>query len=163
MISRLPSALPRTFPLVSFLLSVQARTHGYLCNRSLRPAPSKLRPSSLIPSSQRSLFLSSPRYSSSTASPPPQNGPSATAIFYRALLPSMLHCLAIGSIVYYALELVYMTLSREKQVEVLGDKVRRLEEALEIARVEPVEGVSRSTKGIEGDGKGRGKSWFKVW
>jgi len=75
----------------------------------------------------------------------------------------MLHCLALGSIVYYALELVYMTLSREKQVEVLGDKVRRLEEALEIARVEPVEGVSRNTKGNEGDREGKGKSWWKVW
>jgi len=56
-----------------------------------------------------------------------------------------------------------MTLSREKQVEELGDKVRRLEEALEIARQEPVEGVSRSVKRTEGDGVGKGKSWWKVW
>ncbi|GAA5864890.1 hypothetical protein JCM5353_003324 [Sporobolomyces roseus] len=144
MISRLPSTLPRNL-------------------QPLRQAPSKFRPSQSISSPLRSFSLSSPRYSSSTASTPLRDGPSVTAVFYKALLPSMLHCLALGSIVYYALELAYMTLSREKQVEELGDKVRRLEEALEIARQEPVEGVLRSVKRTEGDGGGKGKSWWKVW
>ncbi|GAA5897635.1 uncharacterized protein JCM6883_006762 [Sporobolomyces salmoneus] len=88
-------------------------------------------------------------------------GPSATAVFYRALVPSMLHCLALGSIVYYALELAYMTLKREQQVELLGDKVRKLEGELEDARRGP---IGRVTGMIERKTDEREeKPWWKVW
>lgn len=68
----------------------------------------------------------------------------------------MLHCLALGSIVYYALETGYMYLSREKQAEDLGKKVEELERELAVARAGPVV--------VGSDGlKSSGKSWWKFW
>ncbi|GAA5906380.1 hypothetical protein JCM5296_003184 [Sporobolomyces johnsonii] len=112
----------------------------------------------------RTLVLSrssSSSSSSSPAAPPPRDQPSPTAIFYRALVPSILHCLALGSIVYYALELTYMWLRREKEAEELGAKVAELERELEEAR------KGRGPSGVsEGEGEGEtaaGRSWWKLW
>lgn len=85
--------------------------------------------------------------------PKPRN---ATSEFYRNLIPSMLHCLALGSIVYYALEVGYMYLSREKQAEDLGKRVEELERELAVARAGP------ALTGSDG-GKSSGKSWWKFW
>ena len=74
----------------------------------------------------------------------------------------MLHCLALGSIVYYALELVYMTLKREQQVELLGGRVKELEDELEAARKGPLESVETATDGGRIEGENR-KNWWKVW
>ncbi|BGP42241.1 hypothetical protein JCM10449v2_006246 [Rhodotorula kratochvilovae] len=80
---------------------------------------------------------------------------SASAEFYRAMVPSMLHCLALGSIVYYALELAYMMLAREKEGLDLREKVARLEGELEAAR--RGEGSEQEVR------EGKGRSWWKLW
>lgn len=72
----------------------------------------------------------------------------------------MLHCLALGSIVYYALELVYMSLKREQQVERLGAQVARLELELETARHSS---VSKAVPAQVGGPNASGKRWWKVW
>ncbi|GAA6003969.1 hypothetical protein JCM10207_006491 [Rhodosporidiobolus poonsookiae] len=89
--------------------------------------------------------------------PQPHEKPqrSATSEFYRALVPSMLHCLALGSIVYYALELVWMYLKREKEREELRKRVEELEGELETLR--------SGGKGVGKDGAAQGKSWWKLW
>lgn len=69
----------------------------------------------------------------------------------------MLHCLALGSIVYYALELVYMTLKREQQVEVLGNRVKLLEQELDNARTGSGE-AAPTTSGETGK-----RRWWKLW
>ncbi|BGP26460.1 hypothetical protein JCM10295v2_005413 [Rhodotorula toruloides] len=82
--------------------------------------------------------------------------PNATSEFYRNLIPSMLHCLALGSIVYYALEFGYMYLSREKQAEDMGKRVEQLERELAVARAGPaVAGSDRV--------QSSGQSWWKFW
>ncbi|GAA5972300.1 hypothetical protein JCM3765_007661 [Sporobolomyces pararoseus] len=125
-------------------------------NVQLATRPSSFRNLLSTSLARRSISSSSPEASSSTTS----TGPSATAVFYRALVPSMLHCLALGSIVYYALELVYMTLKREQQVELLGGRVKELENELEAARRGPTEAIKTAADGrIEGEKK----SWWKVW
>ncbi|GAA5922086.1 hypothetical protein JCM3775_003486 [Rhodotorula graminis] len=97
----------------------------------------------------------------STPPPPPPGPPqqpkarSATSEFYRNLVPAMLHCLALGSIVYYALELTYMVLSREKQGDELRAKVERLEAQLAEARVGKVE--------AQGGTPAPRRSWWKLW
>ncbi|CEQ40653.1 SPOSA6832_02287 [Sporobolomyces salmonicolor] len=84
--------------------------------------------------------------------------PSPTAVFYRALVPSILHCLALGSIVYYALELSYMWLRREKDAEDLGARVAELERELEEAR------KGRETGGVSaGERTARRGSWWRLW
>jgi hypothetical protein len=65
----------------------------------------------------------------------------------------MLHCLALGSIVYYALELLHHTLDRELVVEELETKVRGLEGELEVLR-------SGSDGLVQGES---GKSWWRFW
>ncbi|GAA6000583.1 uncharacterized protein JCM10292_000496 [Rhodotorula paludigena] len=86
--------------------------------------------------------------------PTEEERPSATAEFYRALVPSMLHCLALGSIVYYALELTYMYLLREKQGDDLRAKVAALEDELAAVRAGPhdAQGGAKATR-----------SWWKLW
>ncbi|GAA5898465.1 hypothetical protein JCM6882_007783 [Rhodosporidiobolus microsporus] len=91
--------------------------------------------------------------------PPEPPRRSATAEFYRALVPAMLHCLALGSIVYYALELGWMWLKREKEAGELRERVGGLEEELEVERSR---GAGGSTKGVGERGEGRG-SWWKLW
>lgn len=68
----------------------------------------------------------------------------------------MLHCLALGSIVYYALEVGYMYLSREKQAEDLGKRVDELERELAVARAGPAVAGSEGSKTSE-------KTWWKFW
>ncbi|BGP34089.1 hypothetical protein JCM10296v2_005904 [Rhodotorula toruloides] len=85
--------------------------------------------------------------------PKPRN---ATSEFYRDLIPSMLHCLALGSIVYYGLETGYMYLSREKQAEDLGKRVEELERELAVVRAGPAVIGSDGEKSIV-------KSWWKFW
>lgn len=68
----------------------------------------------------------------------------------------MLHCIALGSIVYYALELVHNTLDNEVIIEELRAEVSLLEGRLE--------GVVKGSEGKEG-GKGMGtgtgrRGWF---
>lgn len=46
----------------------------------------------------------------------------------------MLHCLALGSIVYYALELLHSTLDNELVIEELRREVEKLEGRLEELR-----------------------------
>ncbi|GAA5954796.1 hypothetical protein JCM8115_005533 [Rhodotorula mucilaginosa] len=102
-----------------------------------------------------------PPLSSGSAPPPPDSKPkqrSATSEFYRALVPSMLHCLALGSIVYYALELGYIYLAREKDGETLRARVEQLEGELEMARAGGADGTAA---GLEGE-RSR-KSWWKLW
>ncbi|GAA6056525.1 hypothetical protein JCM3770_006860 [Rhodotorula araucariae] len=94
-----------------------------------------------------------PRHPSPDSPPPPPR--SASAEFYRAMVPSMLHCLALGSIVYYALELAYMVLAREKEGLDLRDQVARLEGELEVAR--------RGAVGAREEHGAKGKSWWKLW
>lgn len=74
--------------------------------------------------------------SSPTSPPPstPKKKSSPTALFYRNLLPSMLHCLALGSIIYYALELLHNFLDAELIKEELDLKIEGLERELEIVR-----------------------------
>lgn len=66
----------------------------------------------------------------------------------------MLHCLALGSIVYYALELTYMYLLREKQGDDLRAKVAALEDELAAVRAGPhdAQGGAKATR-----------SWWKLW
>jgi hypothetical protein len=75
----------------------------------------------------------------------------------------MLHCLALGSIVYYALELTYMTLSREQQVELLGERVKLLEGELDLARRGPTDEGRKVTEGRTDPTEGERKRWWKVW
>ncbi|GAA5868569.1 hypothetical protein JCM1840_005492 [Sporobolomyces johnsonii] len=107
----------------------------------------------------RTLLLSRSSSSSSPAAPPPRDQPSPTAIFYRALVPSILHCLALGSIVYYALELTYMWLRREKEAEELGAKVAELERELEEAR----KGRGPSGGSEREGATAKGRSWWRLW
>jgi hypothetical protein len=68
----------------------------------------------------------------------------------------MLHCLALGSIVYYALELTWMWLKREKEGEELKKRVEELERELQVERTR---GTKKGrTAATEGEG-----SWWKVW
>ncbi|GAA5843062.1 hypothetical protein JCM9279_001847 [Rhodotorula babjevae] len=97
-----------------------------------------------------------------SAPPPPPPGPpqppkarSATSEFYRNLVPAMLHCLALGSIVYYALELAYMVLAREKQGDELRAKVERLEGQLADARAGKVD--------VQGETRAAQRSWWQLW
>ncbi|GAA5927394.1 hypothetical protein JCM1841_000459 [Sporobolomyces salmonicolor] len=113
--------------------------------------------SAKLPPPTRTLVLSRPS-SSSAAAPRPRPQPSPTAVFYRALVPSILHCLALGSIVYYALELSYMWLRREKDAEDLGARVAELERELEEAR------KGRETGGVSaGERTARRGSWWRLW
>ncbi|POY72338.1 hypothetical protein BMF94_4640 [Rhodotorula taiwanensis] len=103
-------------------------------------------------------------------SPPPSGGSgrqppkprSATSEFYRALVPSMLHCLALGSIVYYALELGYVWLAREKEGEELRLRVAQLESELAVARTSPL-GDAGTAGGGALAGSGEKRSWWKLW
>lgn len=88
-------------------------------------------------------------------SPPKERSTSATAQFYRDLVPAMLHCLALGSIVYYALELTWMTLAREKQGEELRARVEQLEGQLAEARAGKVD--------AQEVGQAARRSWWKLW
>ncbi|GAA6018392.1 hypothetical protein JCM11491_005957 [Sporobolomyces phaffii] len=136
--------------------------------------PLRTRPSRLAPSPSTSRRLEPPRSNRpshrlvSTSPASASSGPSATAVFYRALVPSMLHCLALGSIVYYALELAYMTLEREQQVDTLGTRVRLLERELDHARTTS----NRRRGGLDGDPshdeaaqarRGPDTPWWKLW
>jgi len=67
----------------------------------------------------------------------------------------MLHCLALGSIVYYALELTWMTLAREKQGEELRARVEQLEGQLAEARAGKVD--------AQEVGQAARRSWWKLW
>ncbi|KAL8277424.1 hypothetical protein RQP46_010146 [Phenoliferia psychrophenolica] len=106
------------------------------------------------------------RLSSSTSTPPsPSSSPpppaprerSVTGQFYRQLVPSMLHCLALGSIVYYALELLWSHLESEVVIGELQGQVKELEERLDAVRWggEVEEEASRVGSS--------GRSWWKMW
>ncbi|SCV69308.1 BQ2448_2328 [Microbotryum intermedium] len=56
---------------------------------------------------------------------------SATSIFYRKLVPSMLHCLALGSIACYALELLHSHLYGQYIAKELQTRVDGLKSELE--------------------------------
>ena len=58
----------------------------------------------------------------------------------------MLHCIALGSIVYYALELVHNTLDNEFIIEELRGEVLELEGRLEGA-VKGSEGTEKKKRG----------------
>lgn len=68
----------------------------------------------------------------------------------------MLHCLALGSIVYYALELLHSTLDNELVIEELQQEVEKLEGRLDELRWGKVEGG-------EAPVPGKGGSWWKFW
>ncbi|SCZ97522.1 BZ3500_MvSof-1268-A1-R1_Chr4-3g07228 [Microbotryum saponariae] len=53
-------------------------------------------------------------------------GVSATSVFYRKLAPSMLHCLALGSIVCYGLELLHSHLHGQYLAKELQARVDEL-------------------------------------
>lgn len=63
----------------------------------------------------------------------------------------MLHCLALGSIIYYSLELLHNYLDSELIKEELEIKIMILESELEGLR-----------KGVEEGGRESG-SWWKSW
>ncbi|KAM0752167.1 hypothetical protein T439DRAFT_379273 [Meredithblackwellia eburnea MCA 4105] len=112
---------------------------------------------------RRPFSSSTPRPSQSQSHQ--RQGPSPTAIFYRHLVPSMIQCLAIGSIVYYALELLHNTLDRERIIEELQAKVDGLERELQ----EKTQGRKGLLVGMVGGRNGdsletgAGKSWWKFW
>ncbi|GAA5876913.1 hypothetical protein JCM8547_006309 [Rhodosporidiobolus lusitaniae] len=87
--------------------------------------------------------------------PEPPKQRSASAEFYRQIVPSMLHILALSSIVYYALELSWMWLKRDKEGVELREKVEKLEKELEDER-------KRGTTGGKAAG-GKGGNWWKLW
>lgn len=72
----------------------------------------------------------------------------------------MIACLAIGSCVYYALELTHSVLDREVVVRELEEKVMGLEAEVERLRVS---GVGSKVGAGEGELLEAGKSWWKVW
>lgn len=88
-------------------------------------------------------------------------------IFYRSLVPSMVACLAIASCVYYALELAYVVLEREKRGIELAKRVEVLEGTLEkLMVVKPQESNDVVETGkVEGDDgqRSRTQSWWKIW
>lgn len=71
----------------------------------------------------------------------------------------MLHCLALGSIVYYALELGYIYLAREKEGDELRGRVEQLETELALARAHP--GAADSLE--EAGGELKQKKWWSLW
>ncbi|GAA5956307.1 hypothetical protein JCM21900_006138 [Sporobolomyces salmonicolor] len=126
--------------------------------RPLHPARASSRSAQLAPPPPTRTLVRSRPSSSSAAAPRPRDQPSPTAVFYRALVPSILHCLALGSIVYYALELSYMWLRREKDAEDLGARVAELERELEEAR------KGRATGGVgAGERTERRGRWWRLW
>ena len=74
----------------------------------------------------------------------------------------MLHCLALGSIVYYALELLHSTLDNELVIEELRREVEKLEGRLEELRWGRAGGGEGEGKG-KGEGEGKAGSWWKIW
>lgn len=72
----------------------------------------------------------------------------------------MLHCLALGSIVYYALELAYIYLAREKEGETLRARVEQLEHELALERAG---GASRDSATASQGGQPGHKGWWKFW
>lgn len=87
-----------------------------------------------------------PPSESAPAAAKPKKAPSTTTLFYRQLVPSMLHCIALGSIVYYALELVHNTLDNEFIIEELRGEVLELEGRLE-GMIETSEMVQKKKRG----------------
>lgn len=73
----------------------------------------------------------------------------------------MISCLAIGSVTYYALELVHSVLERELIVELLTAQVEGLEAQVEQLK----QGRSGNSAGAGGDSTptGAGGSWWKLW
>lgn len=90
--------------------------------------------------------------SSAPVAPTPKKAPSPTTLFYRQLVPSMLHCIALGSIVYYALELLHNTLDGELIVEELSLQVEMLEGELNLLK-KGVEGSTTQSSEVK-------KGWF---
>ncbi|GAA5869180.1 hypothetical protein JCM3774_003973 [Rhodotorula dairenensis] len=128
----------------------------------LRSLATQTAPSPLSAPDHRSPHSSSSSSGSPNPPPPGSTEPkqrSATSEFYRALVPSMLHCLALGSIVYYALELGYLYLAREKEGETLSARVDQLEAELALERAG---GPGRDPLAPEGEQQGH-KSWWKLW
>ncbi|ORY88184.1 hypothetical protein BCR35DRAFT_301696 [Leucosporidium creatinivorum] len=121
----------------------------------LRATPAR---STLTPLLRR--HLSTPPPAPEASSSKSSSGPSATALFYRQLVPSMIACLSIGSIVYYALELTHSILDREVVVRELEEKVATLEGEVERLRVTGGASAAGSAEEKLFDG---GKSWWKVW
>ncbi|GAA5975000.1 hypothetical protein JCM11641_006797 [Rhodosporidiobolus odoratus] len=148
--------LPRLMP--SAMLSTQfslLRPRLLSASRlapALRPAGLAPRPLSTIPTS----FQPGGPEPPSLYPQQPQKQRSASAEFYRALVPSMLHCLALGSIVYYAMELGWMWLKREKEGVELSERVKVLEEELERER-------RRGAVGTKAEAASSGGSWWKLW
>ncbi|GAA5823200.1 hypothetical protein JCM11251_007521 [Rhodosporidiobolus azoricus] len=140
--------------------SAQFSSVNALLSLSRRSALTVLRPSTRFQSTVPSSFRpGGPDPPSLYPTPPPSDATrrSATSEFYRALVPAMLHCLALGSIVYYALELGWMWLKREKEGGELRDEVERLERELERVR--------RTGAGVEKgeEGEKEERSWWKLW
>lgn len=79
----------------------------------------------------------------------------------------MVACLAIASCVYYALELAYVVLEREKRGIELAKRVEVLEGTLEkLMVVKPQESNDVVETGkVEGDDgqRSRTQSWWKIW
>lgn len=74
----------------------------------------------------------------------------------------MLHCLALGSIVYYGLEVTHHYLDSELIIEELQARVRELERGVQEGRlIGSGPGVARA--GADGVGSGDGGKWWKVW
>jgi hypothetical protein len=77
----------------------------------------------------------------------------------------MVACLAIASCVYYALELAYVMLERERRGIRLAERVEQLETQLkELMIVEPIEPGVDTRSNLHGDaGAGKSSSWWKFW
>ncbi|BGP18596.1 hypothetical protein JCM10213_004229 [Rhodosporidiobolus nylandii] len=130
-----------------------ARPLPTLLSRALsRPAARTL---STIPTQPPSYLSPPPLYPPGHEPQPERN---ASKEFYRALVPAMLHCLALGSIVYYAMELAWMWLSREKEGVKLKERVEELEAELEVARRSTAPEVAAP----QGEDRKEGR-WWKVW
>lgn len=71
----------------------------------------------------------------------------------------MLHCLALGTIVYYAAELLHNTLDNELVIEELEDKVRALEGRLDAERWG---GEVQAEAEAAGSGSA-GRAWWRLW
>ncbi|GAA6029171.1 hypothetical protein JCM8097_001635 [Rhodosporidiobolus ruineniae] len=160
------SAMAKPSPSQAFRLLSTTLSRSPLPTSSARVLPLSRQSTSANPSLLTRRALSSmPTHSTPGGPDPPSLYPqqppskparSATSEFYRALVPAMLHCLALGSIVYYALELAWMWLKREKEGEELKERVERLEKELEEER-------TRGGKVGKGAAAGGGTSWWKLW
>ncbi|GAA6064724.1 hypothetical protein JCM10212_005847 [Sporobolomyces blumeae] len=157
--NRLASVSARSAPSACLWTTQPAR--GLASTSSIRslPSPTARLASRAVSSSAPTRASTNPVLDHESDPSHRREGASATAVFYRNLVPSMLQCLALGSIVYYALELTWMTLDRERKVERLSDEVTRLERELELARRRGTPAASETAT----DGRDGRRPWWKFW